>query len=180
MEKINFNSGKIMVSDPCYAMGFVDCTRVLNIKKGDYIMSANTENETSWGYRIKELIIKHIDYQSVEPTEFDSSVCVDSGQCGFFDYEYYKKYHKKDFVDEDEEDNAWYHRVCDITLNDPMYGIIDNMGCVSESGYGDGRYGVYVAYNSEMEIVAVKIVFIEDDYDEEDDEDEDDGEWTEI
>lgn len=177
MEKINFNSGKIMVSDPCYSLS-TWCNNILDIKKGEYVMSVESKNEGDWGCRNSVLQINHIDYMSVEPNEYICCVGVDSGQCGFFDYEYYAKYHKKDFVDEDVEDNAWYHRVCELTLNNPNYGIIDNMGCVSESGYGDGGYNVYVGCNENGEYVAVKIVFIEEDYD--DEEDEDDGEWTEI
>lgn len=169
---INFTNGKVRVTDPCYDLN-VWCATTLDMLKGKYVMNTEVRDEGDWGKRIGYIKINHIDYKDIEPSCFECTVGVDSGQCGFFDYDYYAKYHKSHFVDDNEEDNDWYKRVCKITLDEPNYGIIDNMGCVSESGFGDGMYEVYVGYNDKDEIVSAMIVFIYD-------ENEEDDEWEEM
>lgn len=176
--ELDFSSGKIIVTDPCYSLD-VTCTKVLNVKKGEWMFDAYNENMGDWGCRNKNLVIKHFDCPYIACEELVGLIGVDSGQAGFFDYEYYKKYHKNFYVDEDEEDNNWYERVCEITLNDPNYGMIDNMGCVSESGYGDGMYEVYAGRDENGEIVEVMIVFISEEEEYEDEDNYEDEEYIE-
>ena len=57
-----------------------------------------------------------------------------------------------------------------------MCGIINGVGFVSSSGWGDGGYTCYTAKNEDGQIVGIKIVFIEPDYDD-DDEDDYEDEW---
>lgn len=160
--KINLESGSIFISDPCYNTD-VWCTKYLpNIKKGEYICRATMVDEGSWGNRIAELTINHIkNSKNKSRTVIYHSIGVDSGQCGFFDYEYYNKHHNKSqYIDDTPEGKDWYERVCDITLNGDSCGTIDNLGVVSESGFGDGMYFLYAGYNSKDEIVSLRLKFI--------------------
>jgi len=79
MEKINFANGKVMVSDPCYSLS-TWCTKVVDVKKGDYIMSTSIRDEGDWGKRIGYLMVNHIDYQDVLPDDFIGNVGVDSNE----------------------------------------------------------------------------------------------------
>ena len=45
---------------------------------------------------------------------------------------------------------------------------IDNLGFVSSSGFGDGSYTCWTARNEDGCIIAIRIEYITEDYDEED------------
>src|SRR5690606_25054488 len=91
----------------------------------------------------------------------DFVVGVDSGQAGVFDFAVYKDDEsakgKSNFI----EDEPWYSTCCDQTLSDQQAGVIEG-GAVSSSGYGDGLYTAYYAIDANKEVVAIKIVFMED------------------
>ena len=120
---------------------------------------------------------RHFDHS----TELDSTweladidVGVDSGQAGFFDVVKYAN-----AVLDKEDDSAsrsergegfqsFYDTVCDLTLADKSFGVVE-FGCVSSSGYGDGGYNCYVRRNDVGQAIEAIITFIED-YHEEDEE----------
>lgn len=52
----------------------------------------------------------------------------------------------------------WYEICCDKTLSNIGAGVIRG-GVVSSSGYGDGSYRAFAAYNKEKQVVGVKILF---------------------
>ena len=158
---------EVMVSDPCYDLGTWCQGIVGGVKAGKYNAFAIITDEGSWGERVAELIVIHEDADINEITdELDFEVGVDSGQAGIFNLDYYKEHQPDDDYDNRK---SWYRRVCDITCSDGDCGTIDNEGVVSSSGYGDGGYVCYAAYNKENEIVALRVVFIED-YEEDEDE----------
>ena len=97
---------------------------------------------------------------------------MDSGQAGIFDSKYYEQYHFPTNT-ERQVNEDWYDKVCNITLEEEGYGIIDEEGCVSSSGYGDGGYTAYLGYLNN-ELVAVKVIFIDESEEQPEDED-----WTE-
>lgn len=167
---INLN-GKVYATDPCYSIDTWCMALIKNIKKGKYHCFAVKYDKGIWGKRISELTIVHDEYKdkSLVWETTDYSIGVDSGQAGFFDEKYYKKYHKGEDVDDNAEDSQWYNRVCNITLNGNWCGTIDDKGVVSSSGYGDGGYDVFAVYDENNNIIALKLVFI---YDEEDKKDE--------
>ena len=114
MEKVIKLSDCVMVSDPCYSLD-TWCQHVLaNVLPGKYICKCDTA-ETESGEVVSSISVTH---ESVKDKRFDimdlkvvsESVCTDSGTCGIFDYDYYKKYHTKDDVDDD-----WYELVGSIT-----------------------------------------------------------------
>ena len=157
--KIFFN-GKMQITDPCYSTD-VWCTDKVQIKQGEYIAKAVIYDCGDWGKRVGELMINHISCPKKKAgNTIYHSIGVDSGQCGFFDYDEYEKVHPKAFVDEDEESEKWYNEVSKITLNGDECGLVGSMGVVSSSGYGDGCYNLYAGYNSKGEIVALRLRYI--------------------
>ena len=149
----NISSGKIRVTDPCYTKD-TWCSGVLeNCRTGIWKAYVEEQDEDNWGKRIAELIIefeseklsKILDWEKV-----DIIVGVDSGQAPG---EYF-------------DSKSFYHKVCKLTSEketEHQSGVID-FGVVSSSGFGDGSYNCYVKKNKLGEIIASRIVFIEDEY----------------
>ena len=169
---IEVKDGRITVTDPCYEVG-TWCQGEVAVKNGFYNAYAVITDEKAWGTRVAELIIVKDgvdDFDLFSPLDLDFEVGVDSGQAGFFNTDYYEK-NQPDDEWEKADGISWYRRVCNITLSEDSCGTIDGEGVVSESGYGDGGYRCYPAYeNDTEEIVGLRLVFIED-YDEDEDED---------
>ena len=167
----NVESGKIMASDPCYGMD-VWCNGSFCVRNGKYVMflARGIENER-WGERNFIMEIIHEDFAYLKDTEFDWEMCggtfgVDSGTFGFFDYDYYEKFHS------DGVDEKWYDRnVCDIEGN--WNADIDDKGVWCQSGYGDGAYDVDALWDGD-ECVGLMVTFI---YKEDD---EDVANWEEV
>lgn len=156
---------KVRVTDPCYDRDTWCAGTLSNVKPGQYVCEPDYTDG-----RVASIEAVHRDCGSemLFWNEMNFEVGVDSGQAGIFDYD--------DFIAHvDERDYGsgdWYSQCCELTCNEDMCGIINGVGFVSESGYGDGVYTCYVAKNEEGQIVGIKIVFI--DYDDEDDEDDED------
>jgi len=177
MEKFEIVSGTLVCSDPCYSIPTWCQGIVENVKKGTWV--ADVEEDESWGRRIAELRINHVNhFLSGKFEEMPFSAGVDSGQFGFFDKEFYrndekakelKKYNFGDDYDTEEGDE-WYRACADITLADEQWGVLPN-GVVSSSGFGDGSYRVFGQKDSNGEYVAFQVVFIEAE--------EDEDEWGE-
>ena len=68
----------------------------------------------------------------------------------------------------DKEGDAWYDKMCKFTLSDESWGAYDT-GIVSSSGIGDGSYPLYVAYDKNNNIIAMKLDYLLDDEDEDGD-----------
>lgn len=64
----------------------------------------------------------------------------------------------------------WYEMCCDKTLGNQSAGTIPG-GVVSSSGFGDGGYTAYCAKDDVGQIIAVKVVFIDESDMENEDED---------
>lgn len=158
-------SNMVVITDPCYDLG-IWCQGIIGgVKAGIYDTYAIITNEGDWGERIAELIIvKQGENPVFEKYSLGFAVGVDSGQAGIFDYDYFVKNQPDNDFDNLE---SWYRRVCDITCSDEDCGVIDNLGVVASSGYGDGTYDCYAAFNDNFEVVGLRIVFIEDTDDDE-------------
>ena len=162
-------AGAMYATDPCYNRETTQDTLLTNVANGRWSASVLVEDEGgAWGGR-NSVIYAHLAnaapdwaFNFVEVPDFE--VGVDSGQAGFFDAARY--------VGGDDE--AFYDQVCELTLEGICAGVID-FGAVSSSGYGDGSYRCFVAKNLQGEIVAAKIVFIEEE--EMLDDDADEGRW---
>lgn len=165
MEQIKLGK-KVRVSDPCYGTKVWCAGTIDNVKEGLYNVDVELVDDL-WGSRhsrVKSLTVVHSDYKG--PLFFNKiasfEVGVDSGQAGIYDEEYYNQYHSIDNCNDD-----WYEDICELTY--PV-GTKDGKCVVSSSGYGDGCYICYMIVDNDNQVVAISIVFIED---EEDDEEED-------
>jgi len=169
------NSGKLMVSDPCYAVGSWGQGIVEKVKNGKWNARVLTSNEGSWGKRVAVLIAA-VDgfmpkYEAYDWEAQKFEVGVDSGQASIFDL---AEFHSED--DNYNNPESFYAKCCACTLNTPeSAGIVDNNGVVSSSGYGDGGYECKtITKNGEVVAVMVDYGLLqEDDEEPEDEEDED-------
>ena len=163
----------VYVTDPCYDTMMTWCQKLLdNVAPGTYRCFVVVSDEGNCGHRVAELHVilnkvfdKYGELSEIpyDPEPLNCYIDIDSGQCGIFDANYYEE-HQPD--DDYGNKNSWYRRVCDLTNN---AGIIDGLGVVCASGYGDGSYDLWVAKDDDGNVVAMKVVFIND---EEDDSDE--------
>ena len=151
---------KIHVSDPCYDYDFLGAINLTNVLAGKYLAYITRLNMGKWGTRTAKLSIRHVDYPEVIPKiAFDWEVEVDSGQAGFFDDQYYKENQGGEFGDT----TTFFGLACFLTLSKKHGGIVQDKGVVSETGFGDGCYSLYVGKNKAGKIVSASIIFIADD-----------------
>lgn len=163
--QFEITSGKMRVTDPCYSKG-TWCSGVFNAANGKWNAYIGVSDEGSWGDRVSELVVMNEDAGYLfnwQLTNID--VGVDSGQAGFFDE---AKYPDGERTGEYEDLNTFYGQVCEMTLSRKQAGVLP-FGVASSSGYGDGSYRCYVAYNNNNEVVAARIQFIDDNYEEDED-----------
>lgn len=160
---------KVMVSDPCYEIG-VWCQGIIeNVKSGRYNCYVDDGDAGTWGGRTYRLLAVHSDYDVYNNVYCDDhlkfDVGVDSGTCGIFDFEYYKSNHNE-LGENNIDQDTWY----DINVFEECengYNICDEKGVWSQSGYGDGSYNCYVQRDKDGNVVAIEIIFIEEDEDDE-------------
>ena len=151
---------KVIISDPSYDLdGLYQCV-LYNVLFGSYRCFSEYKGRNIGGLYVKAIELHHEDYSeyNLEPNEFQ--ITVDSGQAGVFDYEYFAKHHTHS--DTEETDEEWSERVDEITNTRNGAGTTDDVGFVASSGYGDGIYTCYTARNKDGKIVAIRVVFIED------------------
>ena len=140
----------IHVSDPCYKYGTWCSGTIDDADPGQW----ECWTDVIWN-TVGALNIARPGYEDVEPDEAMPFDCgVDSGQCGFYDLDYFRKHC---------DINTWYETVCQETLGADRAGVIDGECFVSCSGYGDGGYTCYVARDRNGKVVRAKIVFVEED-----------------
>ena len=105
-----------------------------------------TEDDTN----TTELLIVHSDIKSFREDKFswiaeDSELEIISGQCGFYDLNTFQA--KEDLGD--------------VTGN-PLNHYVGDKGCLVPSGYGEGLYNLFLSYNKDGDVIAAKVVFIEE------------------
>lgn len=145
------------LSDPCYG---TDCrsNTTMNVLAGKYNVYI-TRSESKSPYienRISNIFVVHKEiaktYKKMPTDDKDMLMCaVDSGTCGIFDYEYYKKHH----TENDVEDN-WYE---ENVIKMEEFKVTDNLGAISSSGLGDGLYPVFAEYKNDKAF-AIRIKFL--------------------
>ena len=158
----------LRVTDPCYELESTGGITLVNVKPGKwYTHAVIIDKQDGWGERVASLTVVHESYPDHYQPSIDVDckpiIAVDSGQAGFFDID---KYPKAD----DDIKEKFYDENCRLTLSKEKGGIVFNSGVVTSSGYGDGCYRLYYDMDSDInsngEIIAAEIVFIEDDEDE--------------
>lgn len=136
-------SGEFIVSDPSYERGVFCQGKITNVKKGKWLAFTETQEDG----RVAELQVEHdscCDPFS-EWNKCDFEVGVDSGMAGIFDSIVYKNNLNEDFLVKSGE-----------------MAVVIPGGTLSSSGYGDGSYTAYCARSFDKEVIAVKIVFIDE------------------
>ena len=152
---------KVYISDPCYQIMTWCQAYLSDVLPGEYACFIKMFEE-----RVAELLVVHKDFLGIHHNEAEEvpfcidyvfSLGVDSGQMGIFDADYYEENQPNDDFN---NTSSWYRRVCDTTCEQDA-GVLDNLGVVSSSGYGDGSYPLYISEEDDK-IVAMKVVFIDE------------------
>lgn len=167
-------SGKMIVSDPCYEIDLWCCNTIERVRCGTWLAEADVRDEGEWGSRIAVLRAQTVmqPKKLPEPEVAPFEVGVDSAQAGLFDALHYRNSNmirRLTGVESDDPD-LWYAHCCEITLSRLQAGVIP-YGAVSSSGYGDGAYECRIYRDQAGEAFRVEIIFIGDE-DEEWEEDE--------
>ena len=148
---------KIHVSDPCYDYACSGAVTLTNALSGRYLATLVKHNLDIWDTRVCSLAIQHEDYKDIVPDIFSGyKIAVDSGQAGFFDDDYYQQNQGGDFGDI----TTLFGLACSLTLSKNHGGILQDKGVVSETGFGDGYYSLFIGKNDDSKIVAASIIFI--------------------
>lgn len=163
-------SGKVFVSDPCYSRDTDGM--VYDAVNGDWKATATIREG-----RVSILTAVTKD-KGGKWERTGLHMGVDSGQMSIFDNKFYRKEgddavitptwreHMKKDKWEDEKDGGgfFYATCCSLTCGETngtekKGGVIAH-GCVSESGWGDGSYPLFVKHNKAGKVVGVKVKFM--------------------
>lgn len=167
----------VRVSDPCYTDDVWCVVKLKDVMPGNYVVDVSKEDG-----RPSSITVYHQQFKSSNlfspyyNLEFIGEIGVDSGQAGFFDETSYRKddlfrnklggEFSRQFSPEKDGD-IWYGAMCDMTLSGDLWGSYSS-GVVSQSGWGDGSYPLYVKRAPNGKIVAMRLVFISDEDQDED------------
>lgn len=157
-------SGKVIVTDPCYQIDEEDELQIIltNVKNGKWTAYISYTDE-----EVVESL--YIYYDGKKPSGkwhvCEKVIGVDSAQAGIFDLATFGRDENIHFevenvhnIEIDEEGLKYYVACSDIVSTDAQGGVVPG-GAVSMSGYGDGLYEVKVKYNMLKEVVGVIIYF---------------------
>jgi hypothetical protein len=158
-------SGKVLITDPCYYHEKYSEADGVNAKKGLWKAYALEVYDESWGNRITMLYAHHQDYPKAKLNQpgwidLEYGTGVDSGQAGFFDLQYFndssqiKEKLEKPLTGK----NLWYDYCCHQTLDTEIGAGTIPFGVVSSSGLGDGYYPAFGQKDGE-EWIALAIDF---------------------
>lgn len=156
---------KLIVSDPCYHRD-TNGPRVLsNAASGAWAVTTaiHTEGRQRFNSKLEARLAPFpADDCTWRHVLWDATV--DSAQMGVFDEACYPQdAERRD--DDYQNRKSFYARACAATERVAGGGAIAE-GIVVSSGYGDGRYPVFVAEDTQGRVVGVRVVFIDDDGDE--------------
>jgi hypothetical protein len=156
-------SGKLIVTDPCYSTEDMEMqVHLSNVKSGQWKASISyTDDEV-----VETLTVF---FAGKKPSGkwhvCDRLIGVDSAQAGIFDAALFGRdesipgeVENVYGIEMDEEGLKYYVACSDKVASDDQGGIIPG-GAIAMSGYGDGMYEVSIKYNISKEIVAVMINF---------------------
>ncbi|MBO1511370.1 SMI1/KNR4 family protein [Metabacillus bambusae] len=157
-------SGKVIVTDPCYQVDEEEDLQIIlsNVKNGNWTASITYSDEEV----VESLLVF---YGEKKPSGkwhvCDKPIAVDSAQAGIFDLAGFGRdeviqYEVKNVYDIEIEEVGlkYYVACCDMVASDAQGGVVPG-GAISMSGYGDGMYEVKVKYNISKEVVGVMIDF---------------------
>lgn len=166
-------SGKLIVSDPCYAEELWCCEALETVHNGTWNACVVYDGDPNYP-RVASLIVEHAasSWRPVIMEEAAFSVGVDSGQAGFFDAAHYRNERVIDpQCTPTEHADLWYDHCCQITLARQQAGVLP-YGVVSSSGLGDGCYDCYIQRDAFGYLIRAEILFIDTDACEMEDDDD--------
>lgn len=123
-------------------------------------------NPDDWTGRVAYLHIRHesVRDEPIDPFAFvkneELHVGVDSGQAGFFDLDAFKLVAAEKDHNDTPEHEAFYEECGEQTLGSSNWGVVQGMGAVSSSGYGDGGYTLCERRNAEGLLIEARIVYL--------------------
>lgn len=164
MNTFEVTSGALMASDPCYKTDVWCAGKIENVKNGTWQFEIFESDHHADRGRVSELWVYTEGGGSTDWERVKSSFGVDSGQFGFFDYKYFLEHENE----REYGSPGFYQSACDATSSEERAGVIEGIGAVSSSGYGDGSYNVYVQRDKQGLITAAKVIFIDDSENDED------------
>lgn len=151
----------VKVSDPCYGTD-VWCSHILrNVSPGHYDCYAVISDEGRYGNRVAYLVAcKDGVGFSLPKTYVLGEIGVDAGCCGIYDLDYFEKYHTIN-----NADDRWYNdNVVKWCETDKAHICESGLGFITDSGYGDGGYDLYVdEENGEVVRIAIDYLVNEGD-----------------
>lgn len=144
---------EVRVSDPCYGSK-TWCNKLLdNVSEGmwDCYAVVNERNRVAF-----LAVCKDGCRFALASDECVARVCVDAGVMGVFDEKYFQKTR-----DDSGADDKWYEEnVCaDHCFGNMAFMTDEGKGFVTSSGYGDGRYFVFVDRDVDGDIVRITVDF---------------------
>lgn len=162
---------EVMVSDPCYSNDIWCQKKLTNVLPGEYVVTVDKKYTGDWGNRCSTLMVIHKDYVDKDikwKCRVRGNIGVDSGQCGIFSMDTFRKdglevtipettINRDFFLPVREPGDDFYLKMCKLTLSDQLWGSYEN-GVVSRSGYGDGGYDLYVK-TDKRKVVGILIDF---------------------
>ncbi|MCP8309034.1 MAG: DUF4241 domain-containing protein [archaeon] len=159
-------SGKVHLTDPAYdrkTLEKISVTWNLTAKNGKWRAFLIKEENEGCVARLVAIntdylnsqLGRNIRWQAIGP------LFVDTAQAGIFDDALYPKEKRRPTREEFNDKQSFYGKVCDLTLSSNQGGIVDNLGVVSQSGYGDGMYATF-GIEENGEYVAFCIDFLPD------------------
>jgi len=160
--------GTLRVTDPCYTKGegAIGIAGTQPALPGPWRSCARNTGGT-----VAHLLTWAAASRTPDPDtdgweEAPFNAAVDSGQCGVFDDARYPAGPVGEYEDED----SFYGKACVATDNRQNFGLVDDIGVVSRSGFGDGLYLVYLRRVPEGDVDAVYVKFFDENDGEDDDE----------
>lgn len=167
------DSPRLIVTDPCYKRGTWCQAIIEGCASGTWRGKAFTDDFGPWGRRVHclAIVLDGSAQGRLSRSKHPTVAGVDSGQLGMFDESLYPEGEPGEYGDT----TTFYGRACEATEEGAGAGRLDE-GFVSSAGFGDGAYPIYVTRREDGVVVAVEVVFIDDDEDEGmDEEDEEAG-----
>lgn len=161
---------KVVVTDPCYCYEPNQRGIVLlkNVQAGEYkcCVIYNKEN------RVKEAIILHESLSIYEQEGFlwlqDGFISVDAAIAGVINYSLHEEMRKCKNRSEEKWEEKYYKEICELFSQDTDTICFRENSFITSTGWGDGRYEVYVTKKDDK-IYGIKIIYDEDEEEFEDD-----------
>lgn len=147
---------EVDITDPCYDKDVWCRMNKVRIKEGEYRCAIwptyEWHTDPLTGKKHRYSMVGRIGiYLGEVPAQADlvkkGYIGVDAGLAGFFN-------NKPDYNDKE------WQKICDDFYATNNKYLFTDEGFFSSSGYGDGSYPLYVAYDGNGEIVSLEIAFI--------------------